>query len=242
MNPASSAVHVVIGPRTQVGQELLAQLAGHDVVAVARHERDVAALSDATEARVALATDVSGVIADGADLVLHVCALGPIHPEEPRDSDAATFERELAVIDGLVGATSGSVRIVLVSTVIALAPTPDRRLYGGWKNLAEEHVDRIALRHGARVTVSVLYPGRIIAPSQRSGIGDRLSSTFTKIAASMLAEAGRPARRKVIGIDAKVWTALRAISLVVHVVVPSRTPPLTTMSASPSTPDRTEAS
>ncbi|WP_229052652.1 hypothetical protein [Aeromicrobium sp. Leaf350] len=236
-----STVHVVIGPRTQVGAALLEQLAGQDVVAVARHDRDVQALGTLAEARVALSADAAGVIAPGTDLAVHVCALGPIHPEDPTPDDATHFDAELAAIDALVGATTGRVRIVLVSTVIALAPTPDRRLYGGWKNLAEEHLDRLALRHGDRCSVTVLYPGRIIAPSERQGLGDRLSSTFQKVARRMLAETSRSPRRAIIGVDAKLWTALRAMSLVVHVVRPSRTPKLTTSSPSTSTPHRQEA-
>lgn len=237
----STPVHVVVGPRTQLGAALLKRLEGRDVVAVARHQRDADALAAIDGARVALATDVTGVVAGDTDLVLHVCALGPIHPEDPRPDDAERFASELATIEALVAATTGSVRIVFVSSVIALAPTPDRRLYGGWKNLAEEHLDRVALRHGARVTVSVVYPGRIVAPSQRSGLSDRISSTFEKVARRLLAEASRKPRRAVVGIDAKVWSALRAMSLVVHVVRPSRTPTLTPPSDLTSTPDRQEA-
>ncbi|GAA1723916.1 hypothetical protein [Aeromicrobium alkaliterrae] len=236
-----SPVHVVIGPRTQVGSALLELLAGQDVVAVARHERDVEALAGLADARVVLAADAAGVVAPVADLVLHVCALGPIHPEDPLPDDADRFEAELAAIDALVGATTGQVRIVLVSTVIALAPTADRRLYGGWKNLAEERLDRIALHHGDRCTVSVLYPGRIIAPSERQGLGDRLSSTFENVAKKMLRETSRSPRRAIIGVDAKIWSALRALSLVVLTVRPSRTPELTTTSPSTSTPHRPEA-
>lgn len=237
----STPVHVVVGPRTQLGAALLKRLEDRDVVAVARHQRDADALAAIDGARVALATDVTGVVAGDTDLVLHVCALGPIHPEDPRPDDAERFASELATIEALVAATTGSVRIVFVSSVIALAPTPDRRLYGGWKNLAEEHLDRVALRHGARVTVSVVYPGRIVAPSQRSGLSDRISSTFEKVARRLLAEASRKPRRAVVGIDAKVWSALRAMSLVVHVVRPSRTPTLTPPSDLTSTPDRQEA-
>lgn len=237
----SAPVHVVVGPRTQLGTALLSLLEGQDVLAVARHERDVQALSGVAGARVVLGADAAGAVTGQSDLVLHVCALGPIHPEAPRPDDAARFENELATIEALVTATTGSVRIVLVSSVIALAPTPDRRLYGGWKNLAEEHLDRIALRHGGRVSVSVVYPGRIVAPSERSGLSDRISSTFEKVARRLLAEAARKPRRVVVGIDAKVWSALRAMSLVVHVVRPSRTPILTPPSDLTSTPDRQEA-
>lgn len=237
----SASVHVVVGPLTQLGTALIARLEGQEVLAVARHERDVQALSGVKGARVVLAADAAGVVAGGSDLVLHVCALGPIHPEEPRAGDAAKFETELTTIESLVAATTGSVRLVLVSSVIALAPTPDRRLYGGWKNLAEEHLDRIALRHGSRVSVSVVYPGRIIAPADRSGLSDRLSSTFEKVARRLLAEAARGPRRTLVGIDAKVWSALRAMSLVVHAVRPSRTPTLTPPSDLTSTPDRQEA-
>ena len=237
----STPVHVVVGPRTQLGTALLQRLDGQDVVAVARHERDAQALSDVAGARVALAADAAGSLAGDADLVLHVCALGPVHPDAPRADEAERFEAELATIDAIVAATSGSVRIVFVSSVIALAPTPDRRLYGGWKNLAEEHLDRIALRHRSRVTLSVVYPGRIIAPADRSGLSDRLSSTFAKLARRLLAEASRKPRRAVVGIDAKVWSALRAMSLVVHVVRPSGTPTLTNSSDLTSTPDRQEA-
>lgn len=237
----STPVHVVIGPRTQLGAALLKRLEGQDVVAVARHERDEQALTEVAGARVAQAADASVAVAGEADLVLHVCALGPIHPEAPRPDDAERFAAELATIDAIVAATTGSVRIVFVSSVIALAPTPDRRLYGGWKNLAEEHLDRIALHHGSRVTVSVVYPGRIVDPSQRSGLSDRISSTFEKVARRLLAEASRKPRRAVVGTDAKVWSALRAMSLVVHVVRPSRTPTLTHPSDLTSTPDRQEA-
>ncbi len=236
------AIQVVLGPRTRVGSALLARLKGHGALAVARHDRDVAALGDVESARVVLAAEAAEAIAGSTDLVLHVCALGPVHPESPRPDDTERFEAQLATIDGLVAATTGTVRIVLVSSVIALAPTGERRLYGGWKNLAEEHVDLLALRHGPRVTVSVVYPGRIIERSQRQGLSDRLSSTFDRVARRLLSEAARKPRRAIVGLDAKIWTALRAMSLVVHVTHPTRTPTLAPPSALISTPDRQEAS
>src|SRR5690606_8544326 len=152
---------VVLGPRTRLGQQVVRQAlaAGAEVVAVARHERDEKALSDSPATVVRI--EELGRLAPGPVRVL-VCAMGPVQSGDRVAT--ADVERDLAAVDSLLaGATAAEV--VLVSSVLALAPKADRRHYGGWKCLVEDRLTELAEAHGARL--AVLYPGRLVEGERR---------------------------------------------------------------------------
>jgi hypothetical protein len=168
----------------------------------------------------ALAIDGSGVAAalDGADAVeVALCALGPVHPGPvDLDADAAAIRRDLDFVAAVLSAADGRpVRVVLVSSVVALAPGPDRRYYGGVKAQVEQALVSL-LANYPTVTLDVLYPGRIVDADERTRPWHRLHADFARVAALVeRALRAGTARRRVVGLDARLWLAMRALSLVV---------------------------
>lgn len=220
---------VVVGPRTRLGAALLDRRTG-PALAVARHGADADALGAA--GRDVLRVDASDVAArlQGAPSVeVAVCALGPVHPGPVDDlaADAATIERDLAVVRSVLVAAAGRpARVVLVSSVVALAPTPDRRYYGGLKGAVEQALVSLVAEHpGARL--DVLYPGRLRAGAAR-GPAQLLSTGYDRVAALVdraLRHGGAAGRRRVVGLDARAWLVVRSLSLVVSGLRPGRVDP-----------------
>lgn len=226
-----SATTIVVGPRTRAGQAVVerATSRGGDVFVLARHSADVAALSGgtATVLRVGQDVDLLGE-ADGPVRIV-VCALGPVHPDEARaEADAQAFLRDLGAIERLLAATSRrQVGVVLISSVIALAPGPDRRYYGGYKALVEQQLGETIARTSPQATLSVVYPGRLVdGPARRVLPG--LHLTYRRLASTIDSLAAGPARARVAGFDARLWLFANGLRLLTHVVLPPR----------PSTPER----
>ena len=218
---------VVVGPRTRVGRSLLAL---HDgpVLAVSRHADDTAALAGADVLDVE--DDDLGTRLAGASAVdVAVCALGPVHPGVPdHDRDVAGLRRDLGLLRRVLGASDGRpVRIVLVSSVVALAPTPDRRYYGGAKSLVEQLLLELVAAH-PHARLDVLYPGRLLAAGEGARPWHRLHARFDRAAAHVeraLRSSQPLGRRRVVGLDARLWLAVRSLSLVVQAVRPGRVDP-----------------
>lgn len=223
MTTASSRVTVVIGPKTRLAAEVLARLdgTGEAVVLVARDPADVAVLEPAVRPGVtvvdASADDVGAAVTlaprepEGATVRLVVAALGPVHPGPPdHEADAAAVRRDLGVVEQVLGCEL-PVHVVLVSTVIALAPGADRRYYGGWKALVEQQLGHLVAQHPG-CALSVLHPGRLVAAADR-GPAQRVHTTYERLAALVLrADPARP-RGRVVGADARIWLLVRSISL-----------------------------
>ncbi len=209
-----ASAHVVLGPKTRLGQTLISRAAarGDAVYAVARDDQDTAALRGCGAAVVdgSLPRDIA---ADS--LVIYVCALGPVHPGPAEPSvDAANVVRDLALIQKVLDSAPGApARVVLVSTVIALAPGDDRRYYGGWKCLVEEELREMLAQRSTPAELSVLYPGRLLSEDERRRPWHRMHTTYTRL--SDIAEQGgqRPAFSRVVGMDARVWLVARGASL-----------------------------
>jgi len=212
MTPAG--VTVILGPKTRLGRAVADRLrsGGETVLLVARDAADADALGGVGE--VVDAEDVAErVAATGAGSVrLVVAALGPVQapglvPDLAGESPRVL--RDLAVVEQVLG--SGlPVHVVLVSSVIALAPGEDRRYYGGWKNLLEEQLDQRVADHPG-CGLSVLYPGRLVESHRKST--QRVHTTYARLAEAVLAlDPARP-RSRVVGIDSRIWLVVRSISL-----------------------------
>ncbi|RYJ06247.1 MAG: hypothetical protein EON52_07350 [Actinomycetales bacterium] len=204
---APTPVRVVLGSGTRLGRAVLAGSQSRDVRPVATSSRPVPAPSAAE-----LLSDSEGPV----ELV--VCALGPVHPTEARSADdMAAFQRDLGVVAGVLDeAGDRPVSVVLVSSVIALAPGDDRRYYGGWKNLVEGELRDLVAAHGRHAGLAVLYPGRLVES------GSVLHATYGRLAAridSLLA--GRSASA-VVGLDARAWLAVAALRTVLRSLLPGR--------------------
>jgi nucleoside-diphosphate-sugar epimerase len=214
---------IVVGPRTRAGRAVAEHAAarGDAVHLLARHADDSAALDggDATILRIDQDVDLLGA-GDGPVRVV-VCALGPVHPDSPRTDDDAHFLRDLGAIERLLVATAGRpVGVVLISSVIALAPGPDRRYYGGWKCVAEQRLADVVARTSPRATFSVVYPGRLVdGPARRRVPG--LHTTYRGLAA-VIALIGGSSRTRVSGVDARLWLVVHGARLLLTSVLPPR--------------------
>lgn len=218
---------IVVGPRTRAGGAIVQRSAarGDDVFVVARHDADVAALAggDSTILRVDQDVDLLGE--DTGPVRILICALGPVHPEEARAAeDTAAFLRDLGFIERLLAAVSGRpASVVLISTVIALAPGDDRRYYGGWKCLVEQQLAESIDRLAPRASFSVVYPGRLVDGPSRLVPG--LHATYRRLAVTVDGLADGCCRSRVVGIDARLWMAARGLKLLISSLLPQRTSP-----------------
>ncbi|KAA1378714.1 hypothetical protein [Aeromicrobium fastidiosum] len=212
---------IVVGPLTRAGQAVTARATerGDRTYVVARHAGDSAALSggDATVLRIDQRLDLLGV-GDGPVRII-VCALGPIHPDEvSSDDDHAAFARDLDVVERLLLATAGRpTGVVLISSIIALAPGADRRYYGGFKCLVEQRLGEVAARAGA--ALAVVYPGRLVDRPSHSRLA--LHTSFQRLAVTAESVAGTSSSR-ISGLDARLWLVVNAARLVTTTILPPR--------------------
>ncbi len=193
---------VVLGPRTRLGAEVVrAALAdGEQVVAVSRHQRDDEGLRDC--AATVLRADALASIPEGPVRLL-ICALGPVQSEDRVTT--AEVERDLAVVEALLDRATQA-HVVLVSSVLALAPKADRRHYAGWKCLVEDRVRAAAVRRGA--SLAVFYPGRLVGGSERVP-KISVNTRYSKLG-SLVGGSSRPkSSSRVIGLDARLWLLVR---------------------------------
>jgi hypothetical protein len=218
---------IVVGPRTRAGRAVVERSVtrGDDIFVVARHDADAAALAGGETTVLRVDQDVD-LLAEGAGPVrILVCALGPVHPDEARAAeDTAAFLRDLEFIERLLVAISGRpASVVLISTVIALAPGDDRRYYGGWKCLVEQQLAESIDRLAPRASFSVVYPGRLVEGPVRSVPG--LHASYRRLAATVDGLADGCCRSRVVGLDARLWMAVRGLKLLISSLLPQRTSP-----------------
>lgn len=219
-------VRVVLGPKTRLGRALLrrAQSTGTATAAVGRQAGDLDGedLGTATQ----LDAGATGPLLDGVrprSLQVLVCALGPVHPGTPRtEADSAGVLRDLATVRRLLE-TPGvrDVHVVLVSTVIALAPGADRRHYGGWKGVVEQELGVLVDRH-PHARMSVLYPGRLLDRADRTRPWHRMHTTYDRLAALVERAADGPGSTRVVGLDARAWLLARGASVAASALSGSR--------------------
>jgi hypothetical protein len=212
---ATEVATVVLGPKTRLGAALLAASDPDHTYAVARDDRDQVAL--ASRGATVIGAGATGpLLVDGRQTALriHVCALGPIHPETAQSgAEAANVDRDLTVVSRLLDDAAGrDVHVVLVSTVLALAPAADRAYYAGWKNVVEEELAALVAEHPS-ARLSVLYPGRLMTTAQRHRPWHRMHTTFERLAARMIQVGDGPGRARLVGLDARAWLLTRSLSL-----------------------------
>jgi hypothetical protein len=222
---AAATASVVLGPKTRLGAALIAGApTDRPVYAVARDDSDLAELGTSGATVVGAGTS-SSLLGDARpDAVrIHVCALGPVHPETAQPSvDADLVARDLGLVARLLDESAGrDVHVVLISSVLALAPGADRAYYAGWKNVVEEEVARLVEPHSS-ARLSVLYPGRLLAASDRRRPWHRLHTTFDQLAVLMNQVGEGPGRSRIVGLDARAWLLARSASLMATTLSGSR--------------------
>ncbi|GAA4672638.1 hypothetical protein [Nocardioides nanhaiensis] len=188
----AGVLHVVLGHRSRLGVALLSRVGGDD-------RRELAAV------------DVPG-IEDAAEVRVYVCALGPSHPVAAADDDEERYERELSLVRRVVrGAVAARtpVRVVHVSSVIALAPSGDRLHYGGWKQRVERDLRAVLSAEGATHDLAVVHPGRLVHDHDRGRPQQRLHTRYRDLADVLTAAVRDDGSRHVIGLDARLWLLAR---------------------------------
>ena len=114
----------------------------------------------------------------------------------------------------------GDVHVVLVSTVVALAPSRDRAYYSGFKNLAEVAVAD-AFRGLAWARLSVVHPGHPSASSSSASLTGRLATPYAALARLLLKMSGSStASSRVVGLDARLWLFTRMLFLLSCALAP----------------------
>jgi hypothetical protein len=202
---------VIFGPRTRLAGELLRLLPGPpaDRLLVVRDRAEAAAVADRWPgATVVPAWEPAWGWPGGFDRVaIYVCALGPIHPRAPLWAvDASAVVREIGVVEQALSAYSScAVHLVFVSSALALVPgRPERRYYAGFKNVIEGVLAQLVDRHGAG-TMSVVYPGRLMATRSIRRPASLLHTSFARLARMLGRIAARSrTRRTAVGRDARL--------------------------------------
>lgn len=221
---------VVFGPKTRLAAELVALPEAGTVVSIARDADDARTLVGldrlaGTTILDASAEDFSSRLRDVADEDLRVVitALGPVHPDVPQTAaDAARVSRDVDYVHKAISLGIPT-QIVLISTVLALAPGDDRRYYGGWRGVIEQSIQQLAqdqARLGQPVSLSVLYPGRILDESARKG-RRRAHTSYARLAARALRIAPGTRVNQLVGADSRIWLMVRCISLALRSLSPS---------------------
>lgn len=209
---------VVLGAKTRFGRALVQRVReDQPILLVARDGADAGTLHDSFDAagqvqvvdgsRGELASAIKGTGATQVRLV--IAALGPVHPEQPDyDADSPAVGRDLGLVGQVLDA-GVPVQVVLVSTILALAPGEDRRYYGGWKALVEQQVRQLVDEHPA-ATLSVLYPGRLVEPGAR--VWQRVHASYARLVSVTLALPADRGGSRLVGLDTRIWLWVRSVS------------------------------
>lgn len=210
---------VLFGAQTRLARALLRlpQMRRHDLLLVARHEEEARILtSRIPRARILRVWRDDPPPVLGADRVaILACALGVIHPGESHFSaELGDAERDVGVLERLTRAYAAlPLRVVLVSSVVALAPARARASYGGWKSVLEGAVASIVAA-SPQGSLAVVYPGRLVERREVSRPGTLLASRYQNLAAWLLRAALRDDDlRATHGWDARLWLAARGGAL-----------------------------
>lgn len=219
--PSKPAAWLIVGGKTRLAMSLFeaASASGQETFVVYATTDEHAALLALYPASALL--EASRPI-EGRSLCVFVCAFGLAHPGKPDPQrHADRLLQDAAWLFGLVRSQAGGVHVLLVSTVIALAPPRDRCYYAGFKNLAESVV-AAQLQGIAGAMLSVFYPGRLVARRSGSGLFGLLSTPYRALARQMVETArGSSQASRIVGIDARMWLMVNAMRLLVRSISPS---------------------
>jgi hypothetical protein len=203
---------VVQGAKTRLARTFLTASPERlgEVALVARDSAE-AEWASSSYPRALIAPASSPSFPSGHDKVRVVCcALGPVHPgnEAPfEDMEAAL--RDLRVVSSILSDhRRADVHVLFISSVLALAPRRDRHYYAGFKCLSEGALSAM-IRERENATLSVLYPGRCVERKPSYPGLKHLYTTYGALAEKMLSVLESGERRAIIGMDARLWLALR---------------------------------
>lgn len=172
------------------------------VLLAARHSSDVESFASIHSGVPTFGTSCGQLksLESASSVRLIACAFGPVHPKQPNWlADESALRMDMSLAEQVASSCRARLHAVLISSVVALAPTRDRCYYGGLKNLAECQIAR-ALAACPQAQMSVLYPGRLATESRS------LATTFAAVARQACALASQPVgASRIVGWDARLW-------------------------------------
>jgi hypothetical protein len=212
---------VVIGPQTRLAKAVLSSSSWRSETTFLLVARNIGEYEAAKLAhpRAALyrAWDPESPLLEGDEAIAVLCcAFGVIHPGvvaasadlQKTGADYVTLKRILRKY------SDRPMHLVLISSVLALCPLPGREYYAGWKNVVEGLVRQRAEKHGT-VRLSVFYPGRLIETTTHRRPSAFLHTSYQKMAEHVVsAVQENRCLDLVVGLDARLWLALRSVGLV----------------------------
>jgi len=215
---------IVFGPRTRLATACIARIEPlRSCLLVARDQHDRAELVRRHSARTVVAlADVEDWPRTERPTTVVLAAFGAVHPTRAGDAFAA-LERDALAFERFVRTRTdvSALNVLLVSSVLALAPPRHRAEYGGAKNMAESSVERALERHPG-ATFAVLHPGRLVERKSLARPASLLATTYGDLAQRILDWIERPRPvDAVVGADARAWLVHRALALGVHALLPS---------------------
>ncbi len=209
---------VVLGPRTRLATALLASegVRGSELLLVARDAAEATRLGAVYPAAAVYRAWEDAPRAPGPRDVVAVvcCALGLIHPAAPdADAHARAARRDLGVLEALLQTQrAAEIRVVLVSSVLALAPGRAQAYYAGWKCTVEGALSALLASH-PRARLCVLYPGRLVERRSLAEPASALYTTYAALARTVVrCLRADNARRRIVGADARLWLAARGVA------------------------------
>ena len=225
----SSAVSdtvVVFGPRTTLAKHVLfTTWAGrHNLLLVARDEEEAISLGlDFSEAQIlnCWLPENEWKWPDTCNgITIFLCAFGVIHPVQPDwPSHCEAMNRDIDVLARVLRRFHGhKIRLVFVSSVLALVPRPQRSYYVGWKCLSEAIIRGLHAKQEG-LFLSVLCPGRLVGKKTVLSPLSLFHTTYGRFAQKLagIADSGA-AHREIVGLDARILLVLRALGLFMRAV------------------------
>lgn len=207
---------LILGSRTRLARSLLQEMTvgAESTFLVAWSENEKGILESAHPTNpIYPAWQNCSLPTGSAQLVIFVCALGPVHPGLPDPSaDILRATRDFEILKRILDENrNGLVHIVFVSSIVALFPRRARAYYAGWKSMVEGVLQSLSASH-PQCFLSILYPGRLIEQYDGKRPVSFLYTTFRSLAKEMMKIKGtqKPLHR-IVGIDARLWLATQAM-------------------------------
>lgn len=215
--PANSII-ILFGPKTRLAQALLTHEAfpKAQIILISRDAEDSRFLKERfPEAGIVSIDDLPDALPAAGEVTLYCCAAGPIHPRTSGPAECEDAMRDLLALQRIIHHYQACrMKVVLISSVLALVASSSRATYGGWKLFLEGVVSQ-SVRLCKESSLSVVYPGRLV---EKKRLTEPLSVCYTgyrRLASKLLGLARWPVNsRTIIGLDARLWVcAKRALAL-----------------------------
>ena len=203
---------VIIGPKTRLAQELIAQLSQRSKefaqpTIVARNESERVALqSQYPQTAVVDCCQVLTICASER-LALFVCALGQVKARIEGESRQviSALEHEITCIQHLLSRQRpDALSLIFVSSVLAWSSEVNHFPYSGAKRLGESALRDVASEHFAS-KFSAIYPGRLVAERRWSKPTTLLATRYGEAAELMLNLVLKKPQTCIIGWDSRLF-------------------------------------